>query len=81
MAAVNSIRRQRKDGYSVTDIAKMNGVSRDTVYQYLKQEDFSPRPPLPAKPSVSKLDLYRPLIQPWLDDDSRHWRKQRHTGR
>ena len=32
MAAVNSIRRQRKDGYSVTDIAKMHGVSRDTVY-------------------------------------------------
>lgn len=32
MAAVNSIRRQRKDDYSVTDIAKMNGVSRDTVY-------------------------------------------------
>lgn len=81
MSAVNSIRQQRKEGYSVTDIAKMNGVSRDTVYKYLKQDDFSPRPPLPAKPSVSKLDPYRPLIQQWLDDDSRHWRKQRHTGR
>lgn len=81
MPAVNSIRQQRKEGYSVTDIAKMNGVSRDTVYKYLKQDDFSPRPPLPAKPSVSKLDPYRPLIQQWLDDDSRHWRKQRHTGR
>ena len=39
MSAVNSIRRQCKDGYSVTDIAKMNGVSRDAVYKYLKQED------------------------------------------
>ena len=34
-----------------------------------------------AKLSVSKLDPYRPLIRPWLNDDSRHWHKQRHTGR
>lgn len=33
MSTVNSIRQQRKDGYSVTDIAKMNGISRGTVYK------------------------------------------------
>lgn len=33
MSAVNSIRQQHKDGYSVTDIAKMSGISRDAVYK------------------------------------------------
>lgn len=45
MSSVDSIRQQRRDGHSVTDIAKMNGVSRDTVYKYLQMDDFSPNPP------------------------------------
>ena len=27
------------------------------------------------------LDRYRPLIESWLDEDERNWRKQRHTAR
>ena len=45
MPTISSIRQQRRDGYSISDIAKMNGVSRDTVYKYLKEDDFSPTPP------------------------------------
>ena len=45
MSTVNTILQQRRDGFSISDIAKMNGVSRDTVYKYLAQDDFSPRPP------------------------------------
>lgn len=33
MSIVNFIRQQRRDGFSISDIAKMNGVSRDTVYK------------------------------------------------
>ena len=60
--AVNSIRQQRRDGFSISDIAKMNGVSRDTVYKYLAQDDFSPRPPA-RRSAPSKLDPYKPVIR------------------
>ena len=29
---------------------------------------------------TSSLDRYRPLIESWLDEDERNWRKQRHTA-
>lgn len=80
MPTINSIRQQRRDGYSVSEIARMNGVSRDTVYKYLREDDFSPRPPA-GKRAASKLDPYKPAIDQWLEDDSRNWRKQRHTAR
>ena len=79
MPTVNSIRQQRRDGFSISDIAKMNGVSRDTVYKYLAQDDFSPRPPA-RRSAPSKLDPYKPIIRQWLEDDARNWRKQRHTA-
>lgn len=80
MPTISSIRQQRRDGYSISDIAKMNGVSRDTVYKYLKEDDFSPPPPI-KKPSASKLDPFKPIIDQWLEEDARTWRKQRHTAR
>ena len=80
MPAINSIRQLRRDGLSITDIASATGVSRDTVYKYLKKDDFSPQ--LPAKQKrASKLDPYRPLIESWLDEDRSNWKKQRHTSR
>lgn len=74
MSVVNSIRQQRRDGYSISDIAKMNGVSRDTVYKYLKQDDFSPEPPRKST-RPSKLDPYKPYIGGWLEEDADNWRK------
>ena len=80
MSTINSIRQQRRDGHSISSIAKMNGISRDTVYKYLSQDDFSPR--IPQKRMMpSKLDPYKPLIRQWLDEDQKSWRKQRHTAR
>lgn len=80
MSTVNSIRQQRRDGCSVTEIAKRNGVSRDTVYKYLKRDDFSPEKPV-KRAAPSKLDPYKAVIRQWMDEDSRCWRKQRHTAR
>lgn len=79
-STVNSIRQQRRDGFSISDIAKMNGVSRDTVYKHLARDDFSPRPPA-RRSAPSELDPYKPVIRQWLEDDARNWRKQRHTAR
>ncbi|WP_314653601.1 IS21 family transposase [Slackia exigua] len=81
MSDVHSIRQLRRSGESVTSIAKAVGVSRDTVYKYLRMDDLSPKMPQPAEPRPSKLDPYKPLIEQWLDDDERGWRKQRHTAR
>ena len=80
MPTINSIRQQRRDGCSVAEIARRNGVSRDTVYKYLKRDDFSPTPPARQK-RPSKLDPYKPLIRQWIEDDSTTWRKQRHTAK
>lgn len=80
MSTVNSIRQQRRDGCSVSEIARTNGVSRDTVYKYLKQDDFSPKMPS-CREHPSKLDPYKPVIDQWLRDDAKSWRKQRHTSR
>lgn len=61
-------------------IPKTNDVSRDAVYRYLKEDDFSPKPPI-KRPSAIKLDLFKPIIDQWLEEDARTWRKQRHTAR
>jgi len=81
MSDVNSMRQMRRDGESVASIARAVGVSRDTVYKYLKKDDFSPDPPRVVISRPSKLDPYKPLIQEWLDQDVTNWKKQRHTAR
>ena len=80
MPTINSIRQLRRDGLSITDIASATGVSRDTVYKYLKKDDFSPQIPSKQK-HASKLDPYRSIIESWLDEDKTNWKKQRHTSR
>ncbi|HIT46170.1 MAG TPA: helix-turn-helix domain-containing protein [Candidatus Aphodovivens excrementavium] len=80
MSAINSIRQLRREGYSVSDIARKTSVSRDTVYKYLKKDDFSPRIPA-SRRRKSKVDPCRPIIERWLDEDLLTWKKQRHTAR
>ncbi len=80
MSKIYSIHQLRRNGDSISEIARKTGVSRNTVYKYLGNEDYSPR--LPEKRRrPSKLDRYKPLIDSWLDDDASNWRKQRHTAR
>lgn len=79
MSKIYSIRQMRMQGHSITEIAKYLDISRDTVYKYLDVKDLSPRPPTP-KARTSVMDQYRSLIESWLDEDERTWRKQRHTA-
>ena len=81
MSDVNSIRQMRRDGESVSSIARATGVSRDTVYKYLRKDDFSPEPLVAAATRPSKLDPYKPLVDLWIEEDTTNWRKQRHTAR
>ena len=62
MSTVNSIRQQRRDGFSISDIARMNGASQDTVYKYISQDDFSPEPPAKRR-SPSKLPSWRGALR------------------
>ena len=79
MSQAYSIRQLWKQGEAVTDIARKVGVSRNTVYKYIREEDFSPRIPT-VEERAKLLDPYRQLIVSWLEDDRKEWRKQRHTA-
>ncbi len=79
MPKVNSIHQLKREGDSVSEISRKLGISRNTVYAYLKKDDFSPKLPV-KKRSTSKLDPFKPIIDAWLEEDNRNWRKQRHSA-
>lgn len=79
MSQQHSIRQLRAEGESVAGIARKIGVSRNTVYSHLADEDLSPKMPT-AKRGKRLLDPYRKIIAGWLEEDRREWRKQRHTA-
>ncbi|MGN8895288.1 helix-turn-helix domain-containing protein [Collinsella sp. HCP28S3_E9] len=80
MSTIHSIRQMRKNGVSIAEIARIAGVSRTTTYAKLGDPDLSPDFPI-KKTSERMLDDYRPVIEGWLDEDAKTWRKQRHTAR
>lgn len=65
---------------SVASISRTLCVDEKTVRKYLKQDDFSPRPPQ-EKSRQSRLDPHRGLIEQWLEEDEKRWYKQRHTAK
>lgn len=48
--------------------------------QVPKRRRLLANPPI-KRPSASKLDPFKPIIDQWLEEDARTWRKQRHTAR
>ena len=79
MPQIQDIRDMARDR-SVTSIARSLSVDEKTVRKYLKQDDFSPRPPEKTA-RKSRLDAHKDLIDRWLAEDQRRWYKQRHTGK
>ncbi len=80
MSHVNHIKDLALLGYQISEIGKETGHDHKTIRKYLDMEDFSPAFPVKAvKPSI--LDPFRPVILKWLEEDKKHWYKQRHTGR
>src|SRR5699024_2042656 len=82
MPIQEDIRELAQLGWSGREIAKQLGVSRDSVAKYSSQQDFSPKPPIPAKRlGGSVIAAYESIIDQWLTEDQNRWHKQRHTAR
>ncbi len=79
MSQINHIKDLSNCGYRISEISKKTGADPKTIRKYLSQEDFSPVPPI-VQTQPSKLDPFKPVIQEWLDEDKKHWRKQHHTA-
>ncbi len=81
MSKIYAIRQLRKAGESVAAIAEKEDVSRDTVYKYIAMDDLTPQIPKTSQVRASKIEPYKHIIDAWLDEDAKNWRKQRHTAR
>lgn len=75
MSQINHIKDLSNCGYRITEISKKTGADPKTIRKYLAQDDFSPQPPI-IQEKPSKLEPFKPIIQEWLDEDKKHWRKQ-----
>ena len=79
MSQINHIKDLSNCGYRISEISEKTGADPKTIRKYLAQDDFSPEPPvILSKPS--KLDPFKPIIDEWLEEDKKHWRKQHHTA-
>lgn len=70
-------------GEKLSHIAKVLQVDWKTVQKYVDMSDFNEPPPKPASKQrfCPKLDLYKPQIVEWLEEDKQAPRKQRHTAK
>lgn len=80
MSQINCIRDLSKQGYNISKIHTCTGVDRKTIRKYLEQDDFSPKPPV-VKRRTSIVAPYIDIITEWLEEDQKHWSKQRHTAK
>ncbi len=78
---VEDIRKRIRRGETVASIAREVGVSEPTVRKYRDMEDLSPKPKARRTTKSPLLASYKSLIDTWLEDDSKNWRKQRHTAK
>ena len=80
MSQINDIRDLSQKGYNISKISTLTGKDRKTIRKYLEQDDFSPEPPV-AKSRASIVSPYLDIITEWLEEDQKHWSKQRHTAK
>ena len=80
MSQINDIRDLSRKGYGISKISSLTGKDRKTIRKYLEQDDFSPEPPV-AKSRTSIVTPYIDIITEWLEEDQKHWSKQRHTAK
>ena len=77
---IEDIRKRARRGQPVAQIARELHVSEPTVRKYRDMEDLSERPRPKKDPQFPALEGLTEKIDAWLIDDTRHWRKQRHTA-
>lgn len=71
MSQINYIRDLRGMGYGIAEIHKRTGTDPKTIRKYLKQDDFSPTPPV-TQSRVSIVTPYLDIITEWLEEDQKH---------
>lgn len=79
MSQINHIKDLSNCGYRISEISEKTGTDPKTIRKYLSKDDFSPEPPVVSQ-KPSKLDPFKPIIDEWLEEDKKHWRKQHHTA-
>ena len=80
MSQIHSIRELHQQGYNQTEICQQTKKSAKTVRKYINMEDFSPKPPKQSTQSPL-MEAHRETIQKWLEEEKRHWNKQRFTAK
>lgn len=77
LARYQQVKQLAEAGLSQRDIAHRVGISRGTVIEYLRAEEFPERPPQRVRPS--RLDPYRPVLERrWAEgctNSSQLWRE------
>ncbi|WP_127074432.1 IS21 family transposase, partial [Pelagibacterium lentulum] len=78
MAFLSVIRRWHfRDGFSIREISRRTGLSRNTIRKYLRSDTVEPKFKVPERPS--KIDPFAEKLSGWLKAESRKPRKQRRT--
>lgn len=77
----NDIRSMDADGVPRAEIARVLGVSRNTVAKYADMGDMSPAAPVPAPRARRALAGHEAWGESLLEADLGAPRKQRHTAR
>ncbi len=80
MTQINLIRDLAKSGYKISEIHEMTKSDPKTITKYLEKDDFSPEPPIKNGRS-SIVAPFHDKIMEYLEEDKKHWSKQRHTAK
>ena len=80
MTQINLIRDLAKSGYKISEIHEMTKADPKTINKYLEKDDFSPTPPIKTGRS-SIVAPFQDKILGYLEEDKKHWEKQRHTSK
>lgn len=81
MVDVEFIKLRARDGWSIREIARRTGWSRQAIRKALAAPAVMPRYERRSSRPAPVMDPYLPFVHQWLDDDQSAPPKQRHTAR
>jgi len=76
----DEVKALQPQGYGPVEIAERLGINGKTASRYLRCDNFDHEISEKVVP-ISKLDIWKPEIHSWLEEDRRNRYKQRHTAK